>query len=106
MSDAALLLKRPMAAPDPRALQRKASDPASSAWVGASAGSGKTTVLVDRVLRLLLTGVPPQKILCLTYTRAAAAEMAMRVTARLSRWAVCDDGELRESLDELQAFPP
>ena len=83
-------------------LQREASDPGASIWVGASAGSGKTTVLVNRVLRLLLAGVKPQKILCLTFTRAGAAEMANRVTESLSRWAVCSDDELRASLDELQ----
>jgi len=93
-------------APDPRRVQRKASDPGASIWVGASAGSGKTTVLVNRVLRLLLAGVKPQKILCLTFTRAAAAEMAIRITDNLSRWAVCHDDELRAQLDELQGHAP
>ena len=59
--------------------QRRASDPASSAWVRANAGSGKTYVLTARVLRLLLNGVKPEEILCLTYTKAAAAEMRGRV---------------------------
>src|SRR5579863_665216 len=87
---------------DPHALQREASDPAASIWVGASAGSGKTTVLVKRVLRLLLAGVKPQKILCLTFTRAGAAQMAIRVTEALSFWAICSDNELRKALDDLQ----
>ena len=106
MSDAIQLIKRPFDAPDPNVLQREASDPSSSVWVSASAGSGKTTVLVNRVLRLLLQGTAPQKILCLTFTRAAAAQMAMRVTARLSRWAVCSNEELRGDLDQLQDFSP
>jgi ATP-dependent helicase/nuclease subunit A len=72
------------------AQQRAATDPAVSAWVGASAGSGKTQVLISRILRLLLTGVAPHRILCLTYTRAAAAEMANRVGQALSAWAAGD----------------
>jgi ATP-dependent helicase/nuclease subunit A len=98
--------KRPADLPDPKALQRSASDPAASVWVGASAGSGKTTVLVSRVLRLLLAGVEPQKILCLTFTRAAAAEMANRITRALGFWAVCSDEELRQSFDDIQGEPP
>ena len=58
------------------AQQRRAADPARSVWVEASAGTGKTKVLSDRVLRLLLNGVPPGRILCLTYTKAAAVEIA------------------------------
>ena len=61
-------------------LQHAASDPAVSAWVSASAGSGKTKVLIDRILRLLLSGEDAEKILCLTYTKAAAAEMKNRLT--------------------------
>ena len=64
------------------ASQAKASDPALSIWVEANAGSGKTFVLTNRVLRLLLDGVKPQSILCLTYTKAAAAEMRKRVGSR------------------------
>lgn len=67
--------------------QRRAADPHNSAWVAASAGTGKTKVLTDRVLRLLLAGSKPAEILCLTYTKAAAAEMANRIATRLSRWA-------------------
>ena len=70
--------------------QRAATDPAVSAWVGASAGSGKTHVLTGRILRLLLAGVSPHRILCLTYTRAAAAEMANRVGRALATWAEGD----------------
>ena len=73
--------------------QRQAADPTRSVWVAANAGSGKTQVLVDRVVRLLLQGAEPQSILCLTYTKAAAAEMANRLTRThgiftLARW-VC-----------------
>jgi ATP-dependent helicase/nuclease subunit A len=91
---------------NPDANQRAASDPAASVWVNASAGSGKTTVLTERVTRLLLSGVKPEKILCLTYTRAGAAEMANRVTKILSKWAVCDDAELYNNLDKLQNKAP
>ena len=110
MSDPALKIfpEKPDIPPDlaPERNQREASDPKSSVWVGASAGSGKTTVLTDRVMRLLLDGVRPQKILCLTFTRAAAAEMAIRVTQKLSLWATCDDDHLSEELDKLQGNPP
>ena len=82
--------------------QRKASDPDVSVWVEASAGTGKTKVLSDRVLRLLLKGVAPARILCLTYTKAAAVEMNTRIAKRLSQWAVVSDeklsGELRQLL--------
>jgi ATP-dependent helicase/nuclease subunit A len=86
----------------PETQQRAASHPASSIWVNASAGAGKTTVLTDRVLRLLLEGVQPQRILCLTFTRAAAAEMAMRVMSKLSHWATCNENDLSQSLVHLQ----
>nr|MCU0984494.1 double-strand break repair helicase AddA [Acetobacteraceae bacterium] len=69
-----------------------------SAWVGASAGSGKTTLLTARVLRLLLGGCEPGRILCLTYTRAAAAEMATRLAARLGEWAAMADAPLTDAL--------
>ena len=74
--------------------QRLASDPHRSVWVAASAGSGKTHVLVDRVIRLMLSGTPPDKILCITFTKAAAAEMASRLHVRLGEWVVLDDHEL------------
>ena len=69
-----------------RSLQADASDPAASAFVAANAGAGKTHVLAQRVIRLLLAGVAPAKILCITFTKAAAANMAQRVFDTLSRW--------------------
>src|SRR5476649_840105 len=77
-----------------RATQARASDPASSSFVSANAGSGKTHVLVQRVIRLLLTGVPPEKILCITFTKAAAANMAERVFSTLGHWVTLDDEAL------------
>lgn len=81
--------------------QIEAADPAHSTWVSANAGSGKTKVLTDRVARLLLGGVPPQRILCLTYTKAAAANMQNRLFARLGQWAMLPDAELGARLDAL-----
>ena len=86
--------------------QGGASDPMASSWVGASAGTGKTRVLTDRVLRLLLGGSKPEHILCLTFTKAAAAEMASRLARALSRWAVIEDGALTEALTELTGEAP
>lgn len=106
MSKAALKRDSGLEELDPDAVQRRASDPDASVWVGASAGSGKTTILTDRVMRLLLQDVPPQKILGLTFTRAAAAEMAIRITEGLSHWATCSDDELRAELDKLQGRAP
>src|ERR1700676_481083 len=77
-----------------RAAQARASDPAASAFVSANAGSGKTHVLVQRVVRLLLDGVPPEKILCITFTKAAAANMAQRVFETLGHWITLDDAAL------------
>src|SRR5437899_5591318 len=73
-----------------RATQARASDPASSAFVSANAGSGKTHVLVQRVIRLLLNGVAPEKILCITFTKAAAANMAKRIFTTLGHWVTLD----------------
>ena len=78
--------------------QRKAANPHTSVWVEASAGTGKTKVLSDRVLQLLLHNVRPEQILCLTYTKAAAAEMNTRISKRLSEWAVIPEEKLEESL--------
>ncbi|MCS0494868.1 double-strand break repair helicase AddA [Ancylobacter sp. MQZ15Z-1] len=75
-------------------LQSRASDPAISAWVSANAGSGKTHVLARRVIRLLMRGVAPSRILCLTYTKAAAANMANRVLGELRSWVTLDDAAL------------
>ncbi|PRY93164.1 DNA helicase/exodeoxyribonuclease V subunit A [Hasllibacter halocynthiae] len=83
--------------------QRRAADPAASAWVSANAGSGKTKVLTDRVARLLLTGVQPQRILCLTFTKAAAAEMQNRLFDRLGTWAMMPDAELVPAMEALGA---
>ena len=88
---------------DPNEIQRKASDPTASAWVAASAGSGKTKVLSDRVLNLLLTGAKPERILCLTFTRTAAAEMYNRIAARLANWATASDAALDKELTDLGA---
>ncbi|MFC0387330.1 double-strand break repair helicase AddA [Muricoccus vinaceus] len=87
--------------------QQTASDPRISAWVGASAGSGKTKVLTDRVLRLLLReDTQPGRILCLTFTKAAAAEMATRLALRLGRWSMMAEPELRAALEELTGQAP
>lgn len=83
-----------------RDAQTRASDPATSAFVSANAGSGKTHVLVQRVIRLMLSGVPPEKILCLTFTKAAAANMAERVFATLGHWVTLDDDALDEAIRE------
>ena len=81
--------------------QIRAADPAASTWVSANAGPGKTRVLTDRVARLLLHGTEPQKILCLTYTKAAAAEMQNRLFERLGDWAMMPDETLRDTLANL-----
>jgi ATP-dependent helicase/nuclease subunit A len=83
--------------------QRKAADPTASAWVSAHAGSGKTYVLAQRVIRLLLEGVPPSKILCLTFTKAAAANMALRVFDTLAAWTSLDDEKLRKEIENTGA---
>jgi ATP-dependent helicase/nuclease subunit A len=74
--------------------QHAASDPARSVWVSANAGAGKTHVLAQRVIRLLLDGTDPAKILCLTFTKAAAANMANRIFETLSEWIAFDDEKL------------
>src|SRR3546814_18747682 len=79
------------------AMQRQAADPDASVWVSASAGSGKTKVLVDRVLSLLLRGSAPGKILCLTFPKAAAAEMANRLSGELAGGVIADDAALRSA---------
>ncbi|MGQ9370926.1 double-strand break repair helicase AddA [Azospirillum sp. ST 5-10] len=86
---------------DPNVAQRRASDPQASVWVGASAGSGKTKVLTDRVLRLMLAGTAPARILCLTFTKAAAAEMAIRINRTLGLWATLPDAALEDRLADL-----
>ncbi len=91
---------------DTVAAQALASDPTASAWVSANAGAGKTHVLKQRVLRILLSGTPPDRILCLTYTKAAAAEMAGRVFKDLSQWAMAPADVLRGELTKVLARPP
>ena len=81
--------------------QHHAADPARSTWLTANAGSGKTRVLTDRVARLLLAGVDPQHILCLTYTKAAASEMQNRLFSSLGGWAMLSDNALAGALAKL-----
>jgi ATP-dependent helicase/nuclease subunit A len=88
------------------ASQARASDPKNSAWVSANAGSGKTHVLAQRVIRLLLNGTDPSKILCLTYTRAAAANMSNRVFSTLSEWTALGDAELAAKITALDDHRP
>ncbi|MBT7647738.1 MAG: double-strand break repair protein AddB, partial [Rhodospirillaceae bacterium] len=95
--------------PKPRSSNRRQqamSDPQRTVWVAASAGTGKTKVLTDRVLRLLLGGSKPSRILCLTFTRAAAAEMANRIRYELAGWAAMDDANLIADLTALTGNPP
>ena len=83
------------------ATQARAASPATSAWVSASAGSGKTKVLTQRVLALLMAGAAPEKILCLTFTKAAAAEMADRISTTLSKWVTMTRASLAATIAEL-----
>ncbi len=84
---------------------RAASDPTRSAWVSANAGAGKTYTLANRVARLLLAKAPPEKILCLTYTKAAAAEMAGRLFEQLGQWSMADDTDLAKRIADIGAPP-
>jgi ATP-dependent helicase/nuclease subunit A len=81
--------------------QRAAAQPDDHVWLGASAGTGKTQVLSARVLRLMLGGVSPEAILCITFTKAGAAEMAHRIHERLAMWVRMDDGDLRTEMRAL-----
>jgi len=87
-------------------LQGKAADPTASVWVSANAGTGKTHVLTQRVLRILMTGTAPERILCLTYTKAAAAEMSKRVFDTLAGWIGLTDADLTAALAKLLGTPP
>src|SRR5258707_5183153 len=91
---------------DLRRLQIEASDPAASAWVAANAGSGKTHVLALRVIRLLLDGVEPAKILCITFTKAAAANMANRVFKTLREWTALSDEALDHAIRAISDVTP
>src|ERR1044072_3052338 len=89
-----------------RDAQTRASNPAASAFVSANAGSGKTHVLVQRVIRLLLDGVPPEKILCITFTKAAAANMAEGVFSTLGHWVTLSDDELNAAIRDAGVAHP
>ncbi|SDA94577.1 double-strand break repair helicase AddA [Mesorhizobium qingshengii] len=91
---------------DTASSQARAADPRNSAWVSANAGSGKTHVLAQRVIRLLLRGTDPSKILCLTYTRAAAANMSNRVFSTLSEWTTLADADLAARVEALEGLRP
>ncbi|HEY6983282.1 double-strand break repair helicase AddA [Reyranella sp.] len=88
------------------AAQRTATTPDCSAWVEANAGTGKTKVLTERVMRLLLAGVRPERILCLTFTKAAAAEMRNRLAGELGRWAMAEPTSLDMQIEKLIDRPP
>src|SRR6201996_9256530 len=92
--------------PAVRDKQASASNPGASSFVSANAGSGKTHVLVQRVIRLLLTGVAPEKILCVTFTKAAAANMAERVFTTLGHWVTLDDAALDKAIIEAGVAHP
>lgn len=85
---------------------KHAFDPAASVFVSANAGTGKTSLLTNRVLALLLSGIDPSKLLCLTYTHAAASEMATRILEKLGKWVMCDDKALALELEHLLSNNP
>ncbi len=92
--------------PVTRLAQARASDPRASAWVSANAGSGKTTVLAYRVIRLLLDGVDPARILCITFTKAAAANMSARVFGTLGKWVSLPEEELAAEVAKVDGASP
>ena len=81
---------------------QEATSAENSAWVSAHAGSGKTYVLITRLVTLMLSGTRPEKLLCLTYTRTAAAEMKQRLNELLGEWAVLPDGKLKSEMKVLK----
>ena len=85
---------------DVRRGQSAAADPKVSAWLAANAGSGKTHVLAQRVINLMLEDVEPEKILCITFTKAAAANMAKRVFDTLADWTTLDDATLDNAIHD------
>ena len=100
-------MSRRLAIPEAlRERQTRASNPRTSAWVSANAGSGKTHVLTQRVLRLLLDRTPPAQILCLAYTKAAAANMAERIFGQLAEWTSLDDDALAKAIVDCGAPAP
>ncbi|HYB05569.1 MAG TPA: double-strand break repair helicase AddA [Methyloceanibacter sp.] len=98
--------ERPPLTHEADANQARASDPMASAWVSANAGTGKTEVLVKRILRLLLAGSRPESILCLTYTKTAAAAMQNRLLKELADWATISTAALNGKLEALTGRPP
>ncbi len=89
------MIKKDILSPE----QKIAAEPTKNVWVQANAGTGKTSVLIERLLRILFRdNTPNSGILCLTYTNAAAGEMCGRILAALRKWAMANDGELRELL--------
>ncbi len=100
-------MRTPRSIPDAvRRLQLDASDPDVSAWVAANAGAGKTYVLAQRVINLLLKGTEPEKILCITFTKAAAANMAKHVFDRLAHWTTLDDAKLDQAIRDHSRMKP
>ena len=100
-------MRAPRIIPDQvRRQQQDASDPDVSAWVAANAGAGKTYVLAQRVINLLLKGAEPEKILCITFTKAAAANMAKQVFDRLAHWTTLDDAKLDQAIREHSRMTP
>jgi len=89
-----------------RQRQQDASNPDVSAWVAANAGAGKTYVLAQRVINLLLRGAEPEKILCITFTKAAAANMSKQVFDRLAHWTTLDDSSLDTAIREHSRMTP
>lgn len=83
-----------------------ATDPHYSCWISANAGAGKTRILTRRVVRMLLDGIAPHTIVCITYTKAAAAEMHTRIMRILADWAAMDEEQLREVLEDLTGSAP
>lgn len=93
-----------MSKPTPQ--QQMASSPSQSVWVSASAGTGKTRVLVNRMLRLMLAGSAPEKLLCITFTKAAAAEVLQRIQEVVLTWSVCDMPALKAELEDVLDIAP
>src|ERR1700739_3523047 len=101
------MVKAPRHIPRPvRDTRERASNPAASSFVSANAGSGKTHVLVQRVIRLLLDGVPPEKILCITFTKAAAANMAERALTTRGHWVTLGDAALDDAIRDVGITHP
>ncbi len=92
----------PAASPE----QLKAADPRNSVWVSANAGAGKTTVLTSRVVRLLLSGADPARILCVTFTKAAAANMQNRIFEALGKWVALENDALATAITKMTGEPP